>query len=91
MKESVTEPVTDPAIQPLADVMRVVFCCTGTKAKPWLDGLRTLLPGADVNEWRPGAPPADYAIVWAPPAAPPLLHCQQQRRQQPTGQLLLFQ
>ena len=53
MKESVTAPVTDSvsdaATQPLADVMRVVFCCTGTKAQPWLDGLRTLLPGADVS------------------------------------------
>ena len=75
MKEFVTEsvanyvsdPISDAATQPLADVMRVVFCCAGTKAQPWLDGLRTILPGADVSEWQPGAPPADYAVVWAPP------------------------
>ena len=46
---------------------RVVFCCTGTKAQPWLDGLRAALPGADVSDWQPGALPADYAVVWAPP------------------------
>lgn len=49
------------------NAMRVVFCCTGTKAQPWLDGLRAALPGADVCEWQPGAAQADYAVVWAPP------------------------
>ncbi len=47
--------------------MRVTFCCTGTKAEPWLDGLRAALPGADISVWAPGAPQADYAVVWAPP------------------------
>jgi len=47
--------------------MRITFCCTGTKAEPWLEGLRTAIPGAVVEEWRPGAPPADHAVVWAPP------------------------
>jgi glyoxylate/hydroxypyruvate reductase A len=27
------------------------------------------LPGAEVTEWQPGAPQADYAMVWAPPQA----------------------
>jgi glyoxylate/hydroxypyruvate reductase A len=49
--------------------MRITFCCTGTKAPPWLDGLRAALPDATVEEWKPGAPQADHAIVWAPPQA----------------------
>lgn len=47
--------------------MRVTFCCTGTKAEPWLEGLRAALPHADISVWAPGAPQADYAVVWAPP------------------------
>ena len=47
--------------------MRVTVCCTDTKIPPWLEGLRAALPEADVQEWRPGAAPADYAVVWAPP------------------------
>lgn len=47
--------------------MNVTFCCTDTKAQPWLDGLRVALPGAEVRQWTPGAALADYAVVWAPP------------------------
>ena len=47
--------------------MRISFCCTGTKAQPWLDGLHAAFPGADVEEWSAGAPAADYAVVWTPP------------------------
>jgi glyoxylate/hydroxypyruvate reductase len=47
--------------------MRISFCCTNTKAAPWLEGLRAALPDASVEEWHPGAPPADHAVVWAPP------------------------
>ncbi len=47
--------------------MRITFCCTDTKAQPWLDGLRAALPQAEVDLWAPGAAPADYAVVWAPP------------------------
>ena len=47
--------------------MRVTFCCTDTKAQPWLDGLLAALPSAYVEQWQPGAKPADYAVVWAPP------------------------
>ena len=47
--------------------MRITFCCTDTASEPWLQGLRAALPGADVTLWEPGAPPADYAVVWAPP------------------------
>ena len=49
--------------------MRITFCCTGTKAEPWLQGLRAALPGAAIEEWVPGAPQADHAVVWAPPQA----------------------
>ena len=47
--------------------MRISFCCTGTKAAPWVEGLRAALPGAEVADWQPGAPRADHAVVWAPP------------------------
>ncbi len=49
--------------------MRITFCCAQTQAEPWLMDLRAALPGVDVSLWQPGAPPADYAIVWAPPQA----------------------
>ena len=47
--------------------MHISFCCTDTKAQPWLDGLRAALPGAQVTQWQPGSDAADYAVVWAPP------------------------
>ena len=47
--------------------MNITFCCTDTKAEPWLQGLRAALPGAQVDVWQPGAPQADHAVVWAPP------------------------
>jgi glyoxylate/hydroxypyruvate reductase A len=47
--------------------MNITFCCTDTKAEPWLGGLRAALPGAAVEVWQPGAPQADHAVVWAPP------------------------
>lgn len=47
--------------------MRITFCCTHTKAEPWLTGFRAALPGVDISEWAPGAPQADHAVVWSPP------------------------
>jgi glyoxylate/hydroxypyruvate reductase len=47
--------------------MRISFCCTNVKAAPWLQALRAVLPQAIVEEWQPGAPQADHAVVWAPP------------------------
>lgn len=47
--------------------MNITLCCTDTKVEPWLQGLQTALPGADISVWQPGAPQADYAVVWAPP------------------------
>ncbi|WP_210544084.1 glyoxylate/hydroxypyruvate reductase A [Rhodoferax sp. PAMC 29310] len=49
--------------------MKITFCCSDTKPEPWLDGLSAALPDAQVSLWQPGAPPADYAVVWAPPQA----------------------
>ncbi|MDB5859558.1 MAG: D-3-phosphoglycerate dehydrogenase (phosphoglycerate dehydrogenase)-like protein [Ramlibacter sp.] len=49
--------------------MRITVCCSDTKAAPWVDGLQAALPEAEVSEWQPGAPPADYAMVWSPPQA----------------------
>jgi glyoxylate/hydroxypyruvate reductase A len=49
--------------------MKITFCCTDTPAEPWLAGLRAALPGAQVDVWQPGAPPAEHAVVWAPPQA----------------------
>lgn len=47
--------------------MDILFCCKDTPAEPWLQGLAAALPGARLSVWAPGAAPADYAIVWAPP------------------------
>ncbi|MDH4481512.1 MAG: glyoxylate/hydroxypyruvate reductase A [Rhodoferax sp.] len=49
--------------------MRITFCCTDTKPEPWLQGLQAGLPKADISLWHSGDPPADYAVVWAPPQA----------------------
>ena len=46
---------------------RISFCCTNTDPEPWLAGLRAAFPHADIAVWQPGALPADYAVVWAPP------------------------
>ncbi|SFE96029.1 2-hydroxyacid dehydrogenase [Paracidovorax wautersii] len=47
--------------------MNITICCTDTKTEPWVAGLRAALPGAHVSVWQPGAPQADFAVVWAPP------------------------
>ena len=47
--------------------MKISFCCTDTKAEPWLAGLRAAFPADAVEQWTPGAEAADYAVVWAPP------------------------
>jgi glyoxylate/hydroxypyruvate reductase A len=45
----------------------IAFCCTNTEPEPWLLGLRAAFPDAVVSVWQPGDPPADHAVVWAPP------------------------
>jgi glyoxylate/hydroxypyruvate reductase len=47
--------------------MRIYFHSTATKAAPWVEGLKSALPEAEVAEWTPGAPPADHLVVWSPP------------------------
>ncbi|WP_108624564.1 glyoxylate/hydroxypyruvate reductase A [Acidovorax sp. 107] len=47
--------------------MKITFCCTDAKPEPWLQGFSAVLPGAEISVWQPGAPQADYAVVWAPP------------------------
>jgi glyoxylate/hydroxypyruvate reductase A len=47
--------------------LHITVCLTGTPHPPWLAGLAAALPGARISEWQPGAPPADFAVVWAPP------------------------
>lgn len=47
--------------------MRITVCLTDNKAAAWVDGLQAALPESTVQEWRPGAPAADHAMVWAPP------------------------
>jgi glyoxylate/hydroxypyruvate reductase A len=47
--------------------MKIVFFAPEGRPDPWVDGLRARLPAANVSVWTPGAPPADYAVVWSPP------------------------
>jgi len=48
--------------------MHITFCCTNIKPEPWLQGLQAALPQAHISVWQSHTtPPADYAIVWAPP------------------------
>ena len=47
--------------------MRITVCCTDTRVAPWIEGLQAALPEAEIADWRPGAPQADHAVVWAPP------------------------
>ena len=47
--------------------MRVFYYSVDQDQKSWIPGLQAALPGAEVSLWAPGAPPADYAVVWKPP------------------------
>ncbi len=47
--------------------LHISLCHPGVDPTPWLAGLRALLPKAVVSAWEPGAEPADYGVVWAPP------------------------
>lgn len=49
--------------------MHITVCVSQQKPEPWQEGLRAALPDATVSVWQPGTPPADYAVVWAPPQA----------------------
>lgn len=47
--------------------MHILFHDLTVQPDLWLDGLRQAFPEASIALWQPGAPPADYALVWAPP------------------------
>ena len=47
--------------------MHITICFHKLDPKPWVQGLQRAFPSAEVSAWVPGAPPADHAIVWAPP------------------------
>lgn len=47
--------------------MRITVCFPDARTAPWIQGLQAHLPDAQIEEWRSGAPPADHAVVWAPP------------------------
>ena len=47
--------------------IRIAVCLTDNRPDPWIEGLRAALPEAEVQNWTPGAAPADHAVVWAPP------------------------
>lgn len=47
--------------------MNITICCPGQSPDPWVGALSRALPQANVKAWAEGDPPADYAVVWAPP------------------------
>ena len=47
--------------------MRVLYYSADQDSAAWIPGLRAALPAAQVELWQPGAPAADYAVVWKPP------------------------
>lgn len=47
--------------------MRILFHDLTVEPEPWLAYLRQAFPRAEIALWQPGAEPADYALVWAPP------------------------
>ncbi len=47
--------------------LRVVYYSADGDSVAWIPGLQAALPGATVRLWEPGAPLADYAVVWKPP------------------------
>jgi glyoxylate/hydroxypyruvate reductase A len=49
--------------------MRILFYAQDGNAERWLESLQRALPRAKIREWQSGdTEPADYAIVWKPPA-----------------------
>lgn len=47
--------------------LRITYYSADMDAASWIPGLQAALPGASVTLWEPGAPQADYAVVWKPP------------------------
>jgi glyoxylate/hydroxypyruvate reductase A len=50
--------------------MRILFHAVDANPAPWLADLQAALPQAQIRVWEAGdTAPADYAVVWKPPAA----------------------
>ena len=50
--------------------LRILFHAVDANPAPWLADLQAALPEADLRVWQEGDDaPADYAVVWKPPAA----------------------
>src|SRR3954464_7748167 len=49
--------------------MRITVYLTDNRPDSWIQGLQAELPDAVIEAWKPGAPQADHAVVWAPPQA----------------------
>lgn len=47
--------------------MDIYVCLDDISPEPWVLSLQKALPDATVSVWQPGAPQADYAVVWKPP------------------------
>ena len=47
--------------------MKVIYYSADQDSAAWIPGLQAALPHAEVSLWEPGAPQADYALVWKPP------------------------
>ncbi len=47
--------------------MNITICFASLPPEPWVQAVQQALPDAWVSAWVPGSPPADHAIVWAPP------------------------
>lgn len=47
--------------------LRITYYSADFDEATWISGLQAAIPGAEVTLWQPGAPVADYAVVWKPP------------------------
>ncbi len=47
--------------------LNVIYYSADMDAASWIPGLQAALPDATVTLWEPGAPVADFAVVWKPP------------------------
>jgi glyoxylate/hydroxypyruvate reductase A len=47
--------------------LNVTYYSADMDSASWIPGLQAALPGASVTLWEPGAPQADFAVVWKPP------------------------
>jgi glyoxylate/hydroxypyruvate reductase A len=46
--------------------MKIIYFSPDKDGGTWIPGLQAALPEAQVSLWQPGAPLADYAVVWKP-------------------------